>query len=97
MHSHVSKLGRSGNGANTEIAIASQTLDVKSQNKLQEAHRMSGYDPDIFFYNSVVSVKVARWAVNLKICSNNQNLSVEHSSFISLQSELVTLYSKYVE
>ena len=49
------------------------------------------------FYNSVVFVKVARWAVNLKICSNNQNLSVEHSSFISLQSELVTLYSKYVE
>ena len=49
MHSHVSKLGRSGNGANTEIAIASQTLDVKSQNKLQGAHRMSGHDPDTFF------------------------------------------------
>ena len=45
----MSKLSRSENGANTETAIASQTLDVKSQNKSQEAHRMSGNDSDAFY------------------------------------------------
>jgi hypothetical protein len=42
----MSKLG-AGNGTQGKKALALQILDGKSQNIFQEAHRMSGYDPDM--------------------------------------------------
>ena len=47
MHACMSKLGRAVNGAQAKIALALQILDGKSQIKLQVAHSMSGYDPDV--------------------------------------------------
>jgi hypothetical protein len=47
MHTCMSKLGRAGNGALAKIALALQILDGKSQIKLQVAHSMLGYDPDV--------------------------------------------------
>ena len=47
MHTHMSKLGRARNGAQAKMALALQILDGKSQIKLQVAHSILGYDPDV--------------------------------------------------
>ena len=47
MHTYMSKLGRARNGAQAKMALALQILDGKSQIKLQVAHSILGYDPDV--------------------------------------------------